>query len=525
MIYFMKNLIYILFVVLALSACKKESTRWDTDWIAPLFNDTLSVANFVNDSTLDINADESVQLILDRELFKFNLLELLDLPDTTLTQDFTISLGSLSLSPGTNYVDEVQDNEFDLGDAVITNARIENGDAFIEVENPLETITIFDIELPGVTKDGVTFSQTESVPPATSNGPGKSAFKLSLAGYHVDMRGQFGNSANIIQSRMQAKTDPDGPEIKITNQDVIRFEIDIKDLKLDYAKGYFGSVDITDTTEITVDFLENITDGTLNLDEIDIELKIRNGVKVIGQGIVSLFESENRAGNTASLTHPNFNQNFNIDVAQGSWGSLIPFETTFTFDNDNSSIKPFLEHLGYKYKVGYGVYVNPWGNSSSGNDEIFPSSFIDFRLRANFPLNVGMENLTLVDTFSVNFDEQNNAAKIKSGQFILNTENSFPFGGEIMLTFLDETGEELQTLESENNIDPASLNAAQNQHIPVSNELTYELTESLLEQLTAIKNIKVTVKLNSTSTTDNQVYSNAQLGMNLKTNFKLETNL
>ena len=521
----MKLLIYTLVIAISLASCKKEPTSWESNWVTPLFNDTLRVANFVNDSTLAINADESVQLILDRELFRFNLLELVDLPDTTLIQDFTIALSSLTLPPGTNYVDEVQDNEFNLGDAVITKGRIKRGNALIEVENPLETVTIFEIELPGVTKNGVTFSQTESVPPATSSGPGKRIFNLSLAGYHVDMQGQSGNSANIIQSRMQAKTDPNGSEVTITNQDIIRFKIGIEDLELDYAKGYFGSVDITDTTEVNVDFLENITAGTINLDEIDIELKIRNGVKVIGQGIVTQLESENRAGNTISLTHPNFNQNFNIDVAQGTWGSLVPFETTFTFENDNSSIQSFLEHLGYKYSVGYGVYVNPWGNTSSGNDEIFPSSFIDFRLKANFPLNVGMENLTLVDTFEVDFNEQGNAARVKSGQFILKTENSFPFGGDISLTFLDEAGEELHTLQAESGIDPASLNATQNQHIPVANELIYEVDEALIIQLPELKSIKVTVRMNSTSPTDNQVYSNAQLGLNLKTNFKLETNL
>lgn len=521
----MKFLIYILLIIITISSCKKETTRWESNWITPLFSDTLGVTHFVNDSMLAINSDESVQLILDREIFKFDLLELIDLPDTTLIQDFTISLNSFNLPPGTNYVDEIQDNAFDLDDAVLTRARVERGNAVIEIQNPLETATIFKVELPGVTKNGITFSQTELVPAASSGEPGKSVFKLSLAGYHIDMQGQFGNSANIIQSRMHAKTDPNGPEVTITNQDVIRFKIDIEDLKLDYAKGYFGSVDITDTTTITLNILKKITSGSLNLDDIDLEIKIRNGVKVVGEGIVTLFESENKLGNILDLTHPNFNEKFNIDVPQGSWDNLMPHETSFAFTNDNSSIKPFIEHLGFKYKVGYGVYVNPWGNTSSGNDEIFPSSFIDFRLKANFPLNIGLENLTLVDTFDVSFNEQPKTARIKSGNFILNTENTFPFGGTVVLTFLDKKGEELHTLQANEGIDPASLNVAQSQHTPVTNELVYEVEESLINQLTDSKSIKVTVRLNSTSPTDNQVYSNARLGLNLKTNFKLVTNL
>ncbi|MEX2484452.1 MAG: hypothetical protein WED10_07830 [Brumimicrobium sp.] len=521
----MKFFTTVILVFVLFASCKKEPTSWGSNWVAPIFNDTLDITNFVNDSTLAINNDESVQLILDREIFSFDLFEMIDLPDTSLIQEFTISVSSLNLSPGTNYVDDVQNNEFDIDGAVVTKARVKRGDANIEIENPLETKTIFEIELPGVTKNGVTFSQVETVPAAGASGSGKSTFNFDLSGYSIDMRGDSGNSSNIIQSRMKAKTDPDGASVVITDQDVIRFKVDIIDLKLDYAKGYFGSVDITDTTELEVDFLKNITSGNLVLDEIDLKLQIFNGLKVIGQGNITKFDSENKSGDLVSLTHPNFNQLFNIDVAQGEWGSLTPSETAFEFDNNNSSIQPFLEHLGYKYHIGYGVYINPWGNTSSGNDEIFPNSSIDFRLKANFPLKVGLNDLTLVDTFEVDIAEQDNFAQVKSGRFILNTENSFPFGGNVILSLLNEDGEELNTITADGQINPATLNSAQNQHIPVKDELFFEVDEEVVDQLPDMKYVKVIVNMVSTSQNDNQVYSNALLKLNLKTNFELESKL
>ncbi|MDG2440092.1 MAG: hypothetical protein P8M19_00355, partial [Crocinitomicaceae bacterium] len=46
---------YTLLALMALflfTSCKKENTVWETDWSVPVINDTLSLSNLVNDSTL-----------------------------------------------------------------------------------------------------------------------------------------------------------------------------------------------------------------------------------------------------------------------------------------------------------------------------------------------------------------------------------------------------------------------------------------------------------------------------------------
>ena len=78
-------------------SCKKEATRWQTDWLLPILNDTLSLAQYYNDSTLSINGTQ-IEINLSRTLLDLSLTDLVKIPDTTITQqyqsNFTVNLGS-----------------------------------------------------------------------------------------------------------------------------------------------------------------------------------------------------------------------------------------------------------------------------------------------------------------------------------------------------------------------------------------------------------------------------------------------
>ena len=57
-------------------ACKKEATRWQTDWLVPIVEDTLSLNHLYNDSTLSLNASQ-IEINLTRELLNLGLSELI----------------------------------------------------------------------------------------------------------------------------------------------------------------------------------------------------------------------------------------------------------------------------------------------------------------------------------------------------------------------------------------------------------------------------------------------------------------
>jgi hypothetical protein len=515
----------VLFIAGFTVSCRKESTSWNSNWVFPLINDTLKMDKLVNDSTLEVSADNSIQFILQRDVFDIDLFSLVDIPDTTIVQTFSIAFPSLSLAPGTQYVNQTEEHLFELGDAVLFQTRTKSGKAIITIENPIATTALFNVELPGVSRNGQVFSQLESVPAAEGGSPGMRTFELDLSGYSIDMRGQNGNMYNILQSKMNVSTDPNGPTVTVTSSDVVKFKVKFQNLKFDYALGYFGSTDISDTTLIDVEVLKNITDGLINIDEVNFNLLLSNGVKVMGQGAITLLKSKNYTGSTVELSHPQINQYFNIDPASGSWSTLSPFIYQMPFNDVNSNIIPFIEHLGSEYELGYGIKVNPWGNVTAGGDEIFPNSRLKLRLEADFPLSIGAQNLTIVDTFQVNLSEQSNTIKIQSGSFILKTQNTFPFGGSAVLTLLDENGSAVGDISSDDSIDSAPIQPTGTAHKLVSNELSFVVNASTVKILPSVKSIVVKVVVNSNQLVNNQLYDNAMLKLQLLTNFQLKTSL
>jgi hypothetical protein len=511
------------FLMLVLSSCRKEQASWESDWVFPLINDSLKIGDYVNDSTFGVNADNSIQVQFKRDMLNLDLSTLVDIPDTTIEQTFSIALPSLMVSPGSEYVNQTEEHVFNLGDIVLLDAELQSGRATITVENPIATAAIFTVTLPGVTKQGVLFEQIETVPGASGGQNGKRTFQLDLAGYRIDMRGQNGNAYNILQSQMIIKSDPNGPTVNLTNADVFRFKVEFKDMKPNYARGYFGSQVLSGAEIIDVEELKNIVSGGIQLDDVDFKLILSNGVKVMAQGVISSVSSMNVQQNTLALNHPDFGQILNVESATGAWANLQPSTRELAFSTSNSNIKDFLEHLGYQYAIDYQLTINPWGNSSASNDEVFPNSRIKLSLETNFPLAIGANQLTLRDTFEVSLANQSQSERIVSGGFLLRTKNSFPYAAEITLNLLNEDGVSIGSVAAAGPVQAGVLNATADGHIPSSNELFFELPAAIMAELVDLRKVVVTAVFDSPQQTNNRVFATDALHLKLLTKFKLKT--
>lgn len=517
------RILFICFATFVLLACRKEKTSWESEWVFPLINDTLAIQNFVNDSTLGVNVDNSIQVVFLRDILDIDLSTLVTIPDTTIEQTFSILLPSLNVAPGSEYVNQTDEHEFDLGDIVLLDVQLKSGMAEITVENPIATAAIFTVTLPGVTKDGVMFQQIELVPGASGGQNGQRSFELDLSGYSINMRGQSGNAYNILQSQMIIKSDPSGPSVTVTNSDVFRFKVAFKNMQPHYAKGYFGSQVFSGEEMVDVDALRAIVAGGIQLDDVDFKLTLSNGLKVMAQGMISGVNSLNYQNNSIGLSHPDFGQLLNIETATGSWGTLQPSSRILSFNTVNSNIKDFLEHLGYQYAVDYQLTINPWGNISASNDEVFPNSRIKLTLETDFPLSIGANQLTLRDTFEVNLADQRQTERIVSGGFILRTKNSFPYSAVVSLNLMDENNQSIGVVSSVNSIQAGVLNGSANGHIPSSDELYFEVSNEIMEKLTELKNIVVSAVFDSPQQTNNRVFASDALQLKLLTNFKLNS--
>ena len=175
----MKKLSILLIAFLVSLSCKKEKASWESDWSAPLISDTLSLKNLVNDSTL-LETGGFYSLDLSREIFNLNLTELIEIPDTTIAQNFTFST-NLNIAAGFSFINSVEEHFFDLNEVQLKQIIAKKGSIDIKVINPLPTAAIFKVKLPGVTKNGVDFSETYSAPAGTASNPGIAEETIDLS--------------------------------------------------------------------------------------------------------------------------------------------------------------------------------------------------------------------------------------------------------------------------------------------------------------------------------------------------------
>ena len=490
----MKKLVVLLIAVVVAISCKKEKTTWESDWSAPLISDTLSLENLVNDSTL-LESGGYYALDLNREIFNLDLTELIKIPDTTIAQNFSFST-NLNIAAGFSFINSIEEHFFDLKEVQLKQIVAKNGSIDIKVINPLPTIAIFKIKLPGVTKNGVVFSETYSAPAGTTSNPGIVEETIDLSWYSMDLTGVSGGDYNFIKSQVEVTSDPLGPDIVVTPSDLIKFEAKFRDVKVDYARGYFGNRVIADTTDVFIEALQSVASGNIDIPNTTIQFQIQNGIKVSAQAELVSFTNENATGTSVSLVSPYIGSSLNISPATGSWSTLTPYLKTLIFNQGNSNIEQYIGNLGATHELIYRFQINPWGNISGGYDELFPNSRLKVNLKATMPLSIGVNDLVIKDTFDLELNQDPEKTRIVGGELILNTSNAFPIGGEVKLHLLGENGNILHTIFGSSELLAAQFGAYNSSYnFNVANaELQFLLGESVLENINDVRMVAIEAK-------------------------------
>ncbi len=514
-------------VLFAIFSCTKKETAWNIDLEAPLVHDSLTLSNWVNDSTLTESNGE-IQVDLTRTLLNIGLADLIQIPDTTVVQLFSPVFTLNNIPPGSTFVNTIEEHGFDLSDVLLKNIRVKDGRVKVKVYNPLGTKVTFKVQLPGVTQNGTVFEHSYSVDAGTITNPTVQEEWLDISNYQIDLRGQSGLEFNVLQTKLTLSTDPNGSAISISSAYDFKFEASLSDIKIDYAKGYFGSKTIADTSVFQLNFMNNIVEGNLDLPETALQIKIENGLKVPLRGQLHYVKNTNQLGNTVSLTAPTIGPSVFVSPAVGSWSSLQPNSIQLDFDATNSNVENFLENLGATNEVAYEVQLNPWGNTSAGNDEVFPNSRIKVTASAQLPLKLGLNGLTLRDTFNLNMSQNQENTHIESGLVSLDVVNAFPFSCDPVLYFLNENGQIIHSAVGSSQIsscemgmiDPIDGLKKQHSHIE------FVLTNELLTDLAQIKKVLVEARFDSPNVSTGlsepkQVQSHAFLSFKLR--MKLNT--
>ncbi len=493
-------------MVLSLIACHKKKTSWSSNWELPLVLDTLTLDKYINDSTLAVDASNYLEVNLTRTLLDIGIEDLVTLKDTTISQSFNIAASNFTVAPGTSITNQIEEHQINVEDLELKRIQIAKGKIHLKVYNPIETDVIFTIKLPGVKKNNVDFEQQFIAPMGTNAVPGQIETELDISDYTIDLTGAQGSSFNRIQSQMIVVTSPTGPSVTIQNSDVFKVDASFKAIKINYARGYFGQQILSDTLIERIDLFRKITGGTITTPNASVQLEVINGCKVNAQIKLTQIKSENAQGTQVNLSGGAMNQNVPINPAVGAWNNYTPSTQAIEFNSTNSNLNAYLENLGDAHTFGYLFQLNPWGNTSGGWDEIFQTSRIQLKLKAQLPLVVGVDGLQIRDTFDFSFQNKLESSHIEKGTLLIDFTNGFPYSAGFQLEFLNASDQNLFSIVSVGGIESGLAGFynstygifTQNSHV----ELT--LTESQAQQLGEVHKIVVKGMFNSPNPANNQ---------------------
>lgn len=524
-----KILFTLLTLAVLLSSCKKENTVWETDWSAPIIDDTLSLKNWVNDSTLS-EVGGYYALDMRRTLIDQSVNDFLAIPDTVIKKTFG-TLGNINVPAGFTFFSDQSENDLGFDDVELKQIIAGKGFLDITVKNPIATKAIFNVTLVGVKKNGVEFTESIIADAGTIANPGIVTKSLDLSGYSFDLTGINGNQRNRLTSKVTVTADPTGPAATpVSSSQVIKVDVGLRGIKIDYARGYFGNRIVSDTTDFYLDVMKLVQSGTIDLPASTIKFKIENGIKVGATGFLSLLRSENNSGNIIDLAHPQIGTAFNMSPATGGWnGTLTPSIKEIIFNGINSNIEAMFENLGSKYTAGYRVEMNPWGNVSSGSDEIYPTSRLKVKVEATMPLAMGADALVIRDTFAVDLSQTSENVRVTKGELLLKASNAFPISADVKLVLLNANKVPIYTINSTDKISSAEYGTVDlvSGLKAKSSDVKFILGTDVLADLDDVKYIIVQSKFDTpnASTGVNQQFQipvGAFLGVKLRTRFTTE---
>lgn len=464
---------------------------WDVDLSAPLIADTLDLSNLQADSILISNGTGSLNLDINKTLIDFGLTDVVNIPDTEVVQLFQPTI-SLTVPPGFDVFNEVDDHFLNIPKVQLKKIRVFSGDIRIKVYNPLGTQVSFDVYLPGVEKNGIPFLETFSIPAGSVANPATAIAVFDLSAYEMDLKGINGNSYNTLRSQVIAKTDPNGVAVNVSTSNLFKVEAKLSNIAVDYARGYFGQQLFSDTTQVEIPYLNQILSGAIDLTNINLNLKISNGMKLAVKSQISSIENTHPSSGTVALSAPQIGQDLYIAPATGTWNNLQPGLQQIQINSGNSNIENLIENLGSQLKIGYVVELNPNGNTNGGWDEIFSTSRIKVELEAQMPLQMQADQLTLVDTFAVDINQDNNKTHITGGYFRLETANAFPFQAQMKLSFLNNQGLVQEEIIGDALLLSSLTGSANTNGVLVKNStIDFQITPILLEKLNEVSQIKI----------------------------------
>jgi len=412
----------------ALYSCEdSDPLSWESEIFLPLVDDNVTWSSFVPDSLLVLGeGGEPARLVYIGPFEAFDSEDIPALPDTTIDNTFsmgnelTVEVPAPEDFPFMDILSEMQvTNLVENSGMYLRELILSGGMMTFTVESTVDGIIDLSYSLTSVTVDGEAVGFDMSVPAAEGGVNGIATANIDLTDAVFDMTGEDGSSENMINSSFTVMNSPLNADIfYISNLDSLNVKLEMQNMMLDKARGYFGNVELDFGTEVSLIDTVPVPNPILDLEGAVAKIRIDN---TIGADLRLNFDTLLVDGE--SVIHPTLYGAHDISRAQWIDGTLLNY-TTLEIDlgESGSNIFDLMETFPEKFRMAGSAQINPYGDISFGNDYADIDYIPDLELEVEIPFRMGLDGVVLEESYAIDPMEFPNF----DGRLLIDLTSTFP---------------------------------------------------------------------------------------------------
>ncbi|MFT5921899.1 MAG: hypothetical protein ACI898_001232 [Flavobacteriales bacterium] len=476
-------------------SCKRdEPTSWDIAGRAPVARGVIDWSDLIADSLLEVDEAGILHLIYEQSLVDLGIDTLVEIADTTVSKQFEPGFagGPIEIAQGTSIISLDENINLNVNSAELREIIVESGVLTYKLRSYVGGQLDVNYSLPGVIVNGEGLEIDVTTESADGLAPWEYSNTVDLSGASIDLQGTNGNQFNKVASLLSVSAAASSlTPIPVFGDDSVTVELSFKNVRIAYARGFFGEINGEINEAINLEPLANIAGGSLDLETLSFELEIKNYIGADAQ--VTFNEiSGARNGEEVILNHVIINNQINITRAIDNDGGITPNNYAFVIDETNSNIVELFELLPSVLNVVGDITLNPLGDVSGGNDFIYTAQPMEAVFKADLPLCLGMNGVFFRDTLAL---EATNGPLVGEGKLNVRALNSFPMNAQITLRFLDEREQEISVLLEEGNVSAGI--ASGDEYLANESNFSVLISSEVLGSLNAASKIVLEVTMNT----------------------------
>jgi len=438
-------------LLVALLSCKKTDVKklslgeWNPNLAVPLAHSTFDVYDvFAHTNAEDLVVIDPntglLALVYKSDIATLNGNQYVSINDFSESKNLSLSTLGGTVSPSFSSTFSHSGNEeidfsFD-NSAQIKEFKFDDGDLFFNISSTFRHPVTISFSVPSLKKNGVMFSKTINVNAASGSASTATLYE-DLAGYVADLT--LGNTtSNKLQVNYQITVNGNGNPVLTTDQ--ISLDFGFSSLKMDYAKGFFGTRSlVVPSDSVLLKVFQYSDEGYFELVDPEIRFYLTNSFGLpISLNINQIRTININNGQVLNLLGYSQQHLLNYPSVMGD-SSL----TTIVFTKNNTTNLEQVVSPAPKYVTfDANAVANPNGNTGVDNF-VTKNSRLKAYCEVELPLHGLAHSFKLRDT--VNFSTPTEAENLKSVMFRLIIDNGFPINVLAKLRFLDENYQEVFT--------------------------------------------------------------------------------